>query len=55
MGIRRSVSRHGGDVVGNSFFSSVVTLSLASKRLLCTDRVRYIWSGTIREFSVGIM
>jgi hypothetical protein len=27
MGIRRSVSRRVGDVVGNSFFSGAVTLS----------------------------
>jgi hypothetical protein len=58
MGTRRSVSRRAGDVVGNSFFSGVVTLSnctVASERLLCADRMRYVWSGTIRGLRVESM
>jgi hypothetical protein len=57
MGTCRSVSRCAGDVVRNSFFSGVVTLSnsVISERLLCADRMRYIWSETIRGLSVGNM
>jgi hypothetical protein len=53
MGPHRSVSRCAEDVARNSFFSAVVTLSLASERLLCVDRMRYVWSGTICGLSVG--
>jgi hypothetical protein len=57
MGTYRSVNWRAGVVVGNSFFWGVVTLSnsVISERFLCTDRVRYIWSETIRGLSVGNM
>jgi hypothetical protein len=55
MGTCRCVSRRMWDVVGKSFFSGVVTLStlsLASERLLCANRVRYVWSAVICGLSV---
>jgi hypothetical protein len=57
MGTRRSVNRRDGDIVGNYFFleSSGIrpNLSMTREGLLCVDRVRYIWSGTIHGLSVG--
>jgi hypothetical protein len=49
----RSISRRVGDIVGNSFFSGVVTLLLAREMLLYVDCVRYVSSRTIRGLSVG--
>jgi hypothetical protein len=59
MGTHRLVSRCAGDVVGNSFFlgSSEIHPNLLAthKRLLCVDRVRYVWSGAICGLSVEYM
>jgi hypothetical protein len=55
METHRSVGRCVGDIVGNSFFSGVVTLLLAREMLLYVDRVRYVWSRTIRGLSMGCM